>query len=904
MRKTLAIRMAALAATALLALAAAACSGGGGGADDAVVADSGDTAPDPGPVDPGPDATDPGPADTATDLEGDGAELPDAADAPGDTGPYVDGAHAFVSTSADQLIGGVQAAGVVGDIVIQNARVRFVVRNQARSLFSPYGGALVDADVVRPAGEIGHDKFLEVFPMTGFGRVFKPTHMEIVDDGTWSGTALVRFTGTDGGLTIVDSLLPTAPAYLEVTTDYVLGPDAQHLEIATTIRNAGGWVDPLVVGQLLQFGKRLDKFHDHCGPDQDCLASRTDVRWMAAQGGDVSYGFTVPAGEHISMLLAVEELMLLQAGTVTLAKDESATFRQFLAVGKGTVDDVLPILQALRGEAPGVAVPLSVSLSDPLSAPADVRVRARRTDDTAAAYVDATIPGADGQGTLHLPAGTYDLEVVLPGADDAVTTGVAVTEGTAAPVALAANPAGWLHVLAKDGDGKPLTAALTLQKGLDAPWTSGIERFEAIRDGDWRIPVPAGDYTATLAKGLLWNIDRKNVTVAAGSETALEGIVTPAIDTTGSVTVNTHEHCEYSIDSFVAAENRVYNAVANGIQVMNPTDHDHYGTHQPTIEKLGLQEQVHSFFGCEVSPMWGHTTNNGCLPPPGFYEQYYSLDFLEYDADGGVVRNLTPNEIYRQSRDDMSCKLVAVNHPYRGEATFQYYGITSTSNPADLAAEIDLHLVDAMEVYNKSDDISTVLDQNLPAWFNLLNRGYHVAAIGGSDEHGYNGNYGNPRNLVPVSATGPADVDRDELFDHMNGFRGEVVGGPVLRLTVDGAGMGDTIAALGGTVQVRLQVLAPPWMALSFCRIYVNGGVALEPALADTTDLVRLDQTFELPLDTDAYVVAVAGSLQAGHQMTPVSPKLPVSVTNPVFVDVDGGGYKPIYLDGAPWDLP
>jgi hypothetical protein len=38
--------------------------------------------------------------------------------------------------------------------------------------------------------------------------------------------------------------------------------------------------------------------------------------------------------------------------------------------------------------------------------------------------------------------------------------------------------------------------------------------------------------------------------------------------------------------------------------------------------------------------------------------------------------------------------------------------------------------------------------------------------------------------------------------------------------------------------------------------------------------------------------------------MTPVSPKLPVSVTNPVFVDVDGGGYTPIHQDGAPWDIP
>ena len=883
-------------AAAALVLATACSDGGSKKPDDATIAD----------------AADPGGEMDAT--VGDEAAVPEAEDAPGDlpveagdvpeeAGPYPNGAKAFVSTSADQLIGGVQAAGVVGDVVLSNAHVRFVVRNQAKSLFSPYGGALVDADVVRPAAEEGHDKFFEIFPMTGFGRVFKPTHMEIVDDGTWSGTAVVRFTGTDGGMTIIDSLLPTTPMYLEVTTDYILGPDAHHVEIATTVKNAGGWSEPINVGQILQFGKRLDKFHDHCGPDQDCLSARSDVRWMAAQAGDVSYGFTVPGGESISMLLAVNELMLLQAGIVELGQDQQATFRQFLAVGKGTVDEVVPVLEALRGEAAGAEVQAAVTLSDPLSSFGDVRIRARRTDDATVAYASGTIPDGEGHATLHLDPGTYDIEVALPGAEDAVVTGVTVTLDGPNTVALTANPAGWLHVKATDGEDQPVTAACTLQAGADAAWLARIERFEAVRDGDYRFPVAAGDYTATLAKGLVWSIDRKNVTVTAGSETLLEGQVRPAIDTTGSVMVNTHEHCEHSIDSFVAVQNRVYNALANGIHVMNPTDHDHYGTHQPTIERLGLQDQVVSFVGCEVSPMWGHTTNNGCRNPPE-YDQYYSIDFLEYDQDGGFVRNLTPNEIYEQSRDVMGCRLVAVNHPYRGEATFSTYGITATSNPADVKDDIDLHGVDALEVCNKSDDIGTVLEQNLPAWFNLLNRGYHVAAIGGSDEHGYNGNYGNPRNMVPVSADGPRNVDPDELFERMRGFRQLVVGGPILRFTVDGASMGDTIAAGGGKVQVHLQVLAPDWMKLSFARVYVNGERVREPVLADTTDVVRLDETFELELDSDAWIVAVAGSLLPEHEMTPVSPKMPVSVTNPVFVDVDGGGYKAIHQDGAPWDLP
>jgi hypothetical protein len=871
-------------------LAAAACSDGGTDARDDVTTDA---------VDGGSDLD---VAATDVDDPGTGDSLADVPDLTPDTGPYVNGAQAFVTTSADQLIGGVQAAGAVGDTVLSNAHVRFVVRSLPRSLYSPYAGALVDADVVRPAGELGHDKFFEIFPMTGFGRIFKPTDMRIVDDGAFTGTAIVRFTGTDGGMTIIDSILPTTPMFLEVTTDYILAPDARYIQIATTLRNAGAWSGPINVGQILQFGKRLDKFHDHCGIDQACLSSRSDIHWLAAQAGDVSYGLTVPAGQALSMLLNVDELMLLEAASVEMADGESLTFRQYLAVGTGTVDDVLPILRAIRGEGPAAAVQVHVSLADTHSSLGDARVRALRTDDASEAYASTTIPGSDGNATLHLAPGTYDFEVVLPGADAAVLAGVAITQDGPNVVDLVAHPAGWLHVRSKDGADAPVTAALALQPGLDAAWQSSISRFEAIRDGDYRFPMAAGDYTATLSRGMVWTIDRKNVTVTAGSETLLEGTVLPAIDTTGSVMVNTHEHSEMGIDSYVPVEDRVYNALANGIQVMNAADHDHFATHQGTIQRLGLQDQVIGFWGAEISPLEGHTTANGCLKPPA-YDQYYTVDFLERDADGAVARNLMFSEIHARAREDLDCQFLASAHPYDGSATFTTYGITATSNPADALPGLDLRLLDAMEIYNGGDDVASILGTNLPAWFNLLNRGYSIAAIGGSDEHGYSGNYGVPRNMVPVDAPNPGDVDPTDLFGRMKAFTHEVVGGPILRITVNGATMGQTVAAQGASVQVHLQVLAPAWMQLSFVRVYANGVLVREPVPADTTEVVRLDETFDLPLTNDAHIVAVAGSLLDGHQMTPVSKHLPFSATNPVFVDVDGGGYKALYKDGAPWDV-
>jgi hypothetical protein len=129
-----------------------------------------------------------------------------------------------------------------------------------------------------------------------------------------------------------------------------------------------------------------------------------------------------------------------------------------------------------------------------------------------------------------------------------------------------------------------------------------------------------------------------------------------------------------------------------------------------------------------------------------------------------------------------------------------------------------------------------------------------------------------------------------------------MLGGPVVLLTVDGATLGDTVTATDGTVEVRVQVLAPDWMQLNMAKVFANGEVVREIELLPGPQVVRADETFELPLVADAHIVAVAGSNDASHRMQPVSYRMPFSVTNPVFVDVGGDGYVPIHKNGAPWD--
>jgi hypothetical protein len=849
-------------------------------------------------------------ADTADIGSGDVADVsvvdsntPDITADEGDTNvPFENGAKALISASDDQLIGGPMKAGVVGDIVISNKNVRFVVRNQAHSLYSPYSGALVDADIVRAEGDNKHDKFFETFLMSGFARIFKPASMEIVDDGAYSGTAIVRFKGTDGGMALIDSMIPTFPLGLDVTTDYILTPDAKFIEIKTTIKDPNNLGVPVDVGQFLQFGNRTTAFFDRCGTDQDCLRGKKNVRWLASAAGDVSYGVTVPGTDNVELLLAQNELMILKGGSFEIPAGSEITTHQYVAVADGTIDGVRQIMNGIRGEPEGAEVTVNVTISDDYSSMDKVWIQAKLTaESSTTGWVSASSPDSEGKAIFHLEPGTYDFVISVPGAPDYTATDVVITADGENIVPISTYAAGWLHVTVKDAADNPVTAALSLQAGNDAVWTAGVSKFDVIRNGDWTIPVVAGNYTATVAKGLVWSIDRQNITVLAGETTELTATIHEAVSTTGAIMLNTHEHCERSIDSAVPAEDRVYNAIANGVELMNPTDHDYFGTHEQTIAELGLTDKVKSNLSYEVSPGWGHTTAANCSTPPA-YPMYFAINYTLYNEMGGVDRGMTPVEVYTQARDDFGCQFLAVNHPYRGGPTFETYAITATSNPEDAKPDLDLHMVDAVEVYNKNDSQDNIINENLPAWFNLLNRGYIIAAIGGSDEHGFSGNYGNPRNMVMSSTDLPGDIDKTEIFNHIKAFESQVVGGPVITITVEGLGMGQVLPADGTSVEVRLIVEAPEWMGLNFTKVVMNGEVVKEFTPVINGAVLRVDESFTVELTSDAWIVAYAGSNLPEHQMIPVSSKQPFSVTNPVFIDADGLGYEAIYAAGAPWD--
>ncbi|WP_243301965.1 hypothetical protein [Geothrix oryzisoli] len=131
--------------------------------------------------------------------------------------------------------------------------------------------------------------------------------------------------------------------------------------------------------------------------------------------------------------------------------------------------------------------------------------------------------------------------------------------------------------------------------------------------------------------------------------------------------------------------------------------------------------------------------------------------------------------------------------------------------------------------------------------------------------------------------------------------------GPLLDVTVNGVGPGGLVPGPAATVTLTISLYAADWVPVDEVRVVVNGVAQVVPMssfTASTSDFLLRTATLSgvaMPTGKDAWVVveagvplATTGAYQAGTPWNKIMKGIyPVAVTNPVFVDVDGGGYTP-----------
>nr|MBA2540719.1 hypothetical protein [Deltaproteobacteria bacterium] len=487
----------------------------------------------------------------------------------------VTGTRAKRVDCSGELVRGYLAAGRLGDIVMENARVKIIIRAAGDGYYQhgSFGGGIVDA-----VANGGEDLIKEVLPLVDLA-VATSDEVVITEAGD-DGLAEVVVRGRASALDIMVAALSRQPPAVTIEHRYRLRADTAAVEIQTRI-----WADdpterslPLYDGLFL--GGRARAFL----PGKGFVDGTGSAEIIATDGTSTSYGIAYPSGQPNPQLADFASIRFALGGDV----DDQGLLRYFI-IGDGSVASVTETGWRLRGqevvEIRGTAPPR-----------ADIVVR---RDDAV-----LTVGRADDAGTYRLavPAGMYELRAEQAGRTPGPARAVTVA-GEAVEANLLAGRGGTLRVSVHDG-AAPLPARVTIAangaSSKQITWTDA--------SGSRDIKLEPGTYEIVVSRGVEYDaFVATSIVVGDGAVVPLDVSLSRVVDTIGWISLDTHLHSELSTDSTMPIDDRLRAVAGEGVEVAVATDHDVIADYGPTIEALGLERWLHGVSGAETSSIvWGH----------------------------------------------------------------------------------------------------------------------------------------------------------------------------------------------------------------------------------------------------------------------------------------------------------
>jgi hypothetical protein len=477
------------------------------------------------------------------------------------------------------------------------------------------------------------------------------------------------------------------------------------------------------------------------------------------------------------------------------------------------------------------------------------------------------------------------------------------------PVHLTLKPEGGLSFDVRDArTGNPIPCKLTLV-GVDGTRDPDFTRVDIGRlDGDSLVAynrilslsgigvvhVPIGTYDVTVSRGPEWDIAilRKLkiapvTSAASGAKGAFVNVrLAHVVDSSGWLSADFHVHAARSPDSRVPMADRIYEFVADDVQMIVSTDHNVVSDYDPFIRELDAGRYIASAMGDELTTAgWGHF---GAFP---------LARELERPGQGAtLVHGRHPNDFFKDVRSSSPDAIIDVHHP-RLDNEVGYFNLGQFDARADRAARVGFSWdFDAVEVMNGyQDPVRKSVDRVIDDWFALLNHGHIVTATGNSDTHHLTYNIGGyPRNYVRVADDRPQAVDGKQVAQAVRNHHSFFTTAPFVRVAIGSGTIGDLVSAPGGAAQADIEVQAAPWVDVDRVILYVNGREVKRWAVAASTAAVRFHERVDVSSPgTDGYVVV---RVDGGKPLTPIVGDgrrftvYPLALTNPVFLDTDGDG--------------
>ncbi|MBX3433711.1 MAG: carboxypeptidase regulatory-like domain-containing protein [Pirellulales bacterium] len=798
---------------------------------------------------------------------------------------------------------------IYGDVVLRNDRIIAVVARagadrHANLRHRNIGGSLIDlTERHKPS-----DQFGVLYPLPSWKVEFVAIR---VDGREVAGAATeiaagerveLEFRGVPRSPADPSAAVPAATAKLV----YALADGDEALSIATTFSNEGD--APVELRGLEGDPVRLDGEFE-LGIDKDLrLFWGVDRFWRQAYG--VLPERATPSVSKQSIERGRPFVRIAPRAAATLAAGESRTVKRVVFPAADLVG-VKALAARLQGKQLAAATVRVVDPQGPV-ADAELVVRVAERSDV---YGYATADAA-GTAILLLPPGTYD---VAARHDARGETTVRLLAGGDSPIETTALLPAAAYVVGEltDGQGAPIACKIDIARVDGGPAPNfgpdsavyGVRNLVYTPDGKFRVAVRPGEYDLLASHGPEYDAENVRITATAGEETTVALELVRSVDTTGWVSAEFHSHSSPSGDNTSSQLGRVLNLLAEHLEFAPCTEHARITSYDVHLETLGATERMATCPGMELTGQ----------PLPLNHQNAFPLVHHEHAQNGGGPET-HPDPVQQIMRiamwDDGSDKLVQTNHPnipqMLADRDLDGKGDGGFAEMFNWMDVIEVH--PPYDIFKRPESLPTLPRERgntMFHWLQLLNQGRRVPGVVNTDAHWNFHGSGWLRNFVKSSQDDPAHIDVMEMVHESEHGHVVMSNGPFLQVTASAAGadgsrrtvdVGDDLEAPQGKAEIAVRVQCPNWHDVNRVQVFVNGRPDPELNFTRRTHRemfgdgpVKFDQTIELQLESDAHVVVatIGEGLQLGRVYGPDQGQAPpTAVANPVFVDVDGNGFR------------
>jgi hypothetical protein len=802
-------------------------------------------------------------------------------------------ARVHVMAPGEEL-GGPNAIGRPGDLLLENSEVVFVIDRLGSSAgFAESGGNVVDAaDAHVRKDELGQS-------FTYFGTFPRQGVYDAIASGTSpDGSAWVEATGRE-----------LYEPSLVVVTRYTLHAPDRALLLETSLENTGqASVEGLSLGDAIQWGGA-----EKIAPGKPRgFKGPSSGPYVGGVGRFTSYAVTSTEGA-VDGISGSTWTDTAQRTAVTLRPGEKVRYARVLVVGeRADSSSLVAELARAAGQPVGqVRIDLRSDAGEsdagpgPVTVPPDARLSVKDASGSEVMTIHAA--GDPPALAAELPPGHWLLAYDGGGGRaSAAPVAVDVTAGAESRAALSVSRPAGARVRCLDGAGETMPCKLTFERidGARPPdfgpaYAAGPARNQATTaDGTVDVPLAAGSYRVTASRGVAYALAQAELRLEPGDVKSLDLSPRRVLDTAGYLGCDFHQHTMLGADAPVAMRDRVISNAAEGVDVAVASEHNVVADLEPIVRELHLERDLVSIPGDELTSdasrhPWGHANA-------------YPLPRDPAQARGGApaVRDRTAREVFDAVRASTAGNVVIqVNHPRAGRnGYFDQLGFDPARGEGT-APGYDARF-DALEVWNgrNVDARAKVLGD----FFALLRTRHPVTATADTDTHGIVGQEaGYPRTFVRVHDDGPRSdwgpPRTDDVVRGVKTLRDVVLtNGPMLRVSADGIPVGGIVR--GRLVHVKVHVESAPWVVVDTLRVVR----ASDPDAKDDADVKHLvetpndrgaigaDATFVVRAKADDAIVVVASGSKT---MTPVlgegtdpAETTPWAMTGAIWIDADGDG--------------